>query len=83
MPTYAPTYWALIEDAAERWGDHVVVADDHGRTLSASALRDEACRSAAGLAAAGIGSGSVVSWQIPTVLEAVVIMGALAPWTPQ
>ena len=78
MPTYAPTYWALIEDAAEQWGDHVVVADDHGRTLSASALRDEACRAAAGLAAAGIGSGSVVSWQIPTVLEAVVLMGALA-----
>jgi acyl-CoA synthetase (AMP-forming)/AMP-acid ligase II len=78
MPSYAPTYWALIEDAAERLGDHVVLADDYGRTLSAAGLRDEAERAAAGLAALGIGAGSVVSWQIPTVLEAAVLMGALA-----
>jgi cyclohexanecarboxylate-CoA ligase len=78
MPTYAPTYWALIDAAAERFGDHVVLADDHGRTLSAAQLRDEACSAAAGLAALGVRSGSVVSWQIPTVLESAVLVGALA-----
>ena len=33
---------------------------------------------AAALSARGIGSGSVVSWQIPTTIEAVVLMAALA-----
>ena len=78
MSDIAPTFWALIEDAAERFADHVLFADDHGRSLTGSQLRDACERAAAGLAGLGIGSGTVVSWQIPTVLESVVVMGALA-----
>ena len=78
MTNYAPTFWALIEQASDRWADHIVAADDYGRTLSALQLREDACAVAAGLAAQGVGAGDVVSWQIPTVIEAVVLMGALA-----
>ena len=78
MTRYAPTYWALIEHASVRHATHVVLADDYGRTLTGRELHDEACRAAAGLAAQGVGRGTVVSWQIPSVLEAIVLMAALA-----
>ena len=78
MTRYAPTYWALIQHASVRQATHVVLADDYGRTLTGRELHDEACRAAAGLAAQGVGRGTVVSWQIPSVLEAIVLMAALA-----
>lgn len=78
MTSHAPTYWAMFELAAERWGDKVLFSDDHGRSLTGRQVHDEACRVAAGLAAAGVGRGAVVSWQLPTLLEAVVLTGALA-----
>ncbi len=78
MHEIPPTFWALIEQAAEEHAGRVLFADDHGRSLTGAELRAECERAAAGLAALGVGSGSVVSWQIPTVLESVVVMGALA-----
>ena len=33
IPAYPPTVWALVEQGAERWSDHVLLADDHGRSL--------------------------------------------------
>ena len=72
------TFWGLVEDTAGSRPDDPVVSDDHGRTLTVADLRDEAERAAAGLAALGIGPGDVVSWQVPTTLEAAVILVACA-----
>jgi acyl-CoA synthetase (AMP-forming)/AMP-acid ligase II len=77
-PDYPETFWQLVERAADELGDVVVLADDHGRTLTAVELRDEAERTAAGLLEPGIGPGVRVSWQLPTTLEAMVAKVALA-----
>jgi acyl-CoA synthetase (AMP-forming)/AMP-acid ligase II len=69
------TFWELLATAAADHPDRVVVSDDHGRSLTTTQLRDEAERVAAGL---GAGPGDVVSWQLPTVLESVVVLCALA-----
>ena len=67
--------WDLIAAAAQRHPRRVLFADHHGRTLTAAGLRDAAERVAAGL---GVTAGQVVSWQLPTVLESVVVLAALA-----
>lgn len=72
------TYWSLVETAAGAHPDRVVLADDYGRTLSCAQLRDSALTCAAALAQRGIGAGTVVSWQLPTTLETMVVMTALA-----
>jgi acyl-CoA synthetase (AMP-forming)/AMP-acid ligase II len=73
----ARTYWSLVETAARAHPDWVVLADDYGRRLSCAQLRDSALTCAAALAQRGIGAGTVVSWQLPTTLEAMVVMTAL------
>jgi acyl-CoA synthetase (AMP-forming)/AMP-acid ligase II len=78
MPPYPATVWALVEQGADRWADHVVLTDDHGRSLTGRALRDSAAGVAADLAARGVTAGTVVSWQLPTTLETMVVMVALA-----
>ena len=70
--------WSLVLRAASDRTDEVLLADDHGRTLTASDLHGEADRVAAGLAAQGVGAGDVVSWQLPSVLELPVLMAALS-----
>lgn len=72
------TYWALIADAAHRDPDRTLLADEHGRSLTARQFRDQARATAAAFAERGIGAESVVSWQLPTTLETVVVMAALA-----
>jgi len=74
----AQTYWSLVETAARAHPDWVVLADDYGRSLSCAQLRDSALACAAALAKRGIGAGTVVSWQLPTTLETMVVMTALA-----
>ncbi|WIM89702.1 class I adenylate-forming enzyme family protein [Candidatus Mycobacterium wuenschmannii] len=77
-PTPAePTYWSLVETAAQAHPDRVVLADDYGRSLSCEQLRQSATTCAAALATQGIGAGTVVSWQLPTTLETMVVMVAL------
>jgi acyl-CoA synthetase (AMP-forming)/AMP-acid ligase II len=71
------TYWGLIEAAAEAHPERVVLVDDYGRSLTSSQLRDSAASAAAALAERGVGVGSVVSWQLPTTLETMVVMAAL------
>ncbi len=71
------TYWALVEAAARTHPERVVLEDDFGRSLTTAALRDAASRTAAALAAEGVGPGTVVSWQLPTTLETMVVMVAL------
>lgn len=72
------TFWALVEHGARVFADHVVLRDDHGRSLTGAAYRDAAETAAAGLASLGVGPGSRVSWQLPSTLESLVLTGALA-----
>jgi cyclohexanecarboxylate-CoA ligase len=69
------TFWQLVSDAAASAPARVVLADDHGRSLTTLQLRDAAERVAAGLR---VGPETVVSWQLPTTIEAVVLLAALA-----
>jgi acyl-CoA synthetase (AMP-forming)/AMP-acid ligase II len=70
------SYWALVERAAEERPDTVVVSDDYGRAMTSADLRDAALRVAAGLHDTSLRPGDVLSWQLPTTLEAVVLMVA-------
>jgi cyclohexanecarboxylate-CoA ligase len=72
------TYWTLIADAARRQPNRQILADECGRCLTARELHDAACATAAAFAGRGIGTGTVVSWQLPTTLETMVVMAALA-----
>jgi acyl-CoA synthetase (AMP-forming)/AMP-acid ligase II len=72
------TYWGLIAEAAQRGSGRPLLADEHGRSLTAMQFHDAACATAAAFAQRGIGPGTVVSWQLPTTIEAAVVMAALA-----
>ena len=72
------TYWTLIADAARAASPRPLLADDQGRSLTARQFHDAACATAAAFAEHGIRAGTVVSWQLPTTLETVVVMAALA-----
>ena len=69
------TFWQLATAAAAHEPSRVMLADGYGRSLTCSQLLDSSERVAAGL---GVGPGDVVSWQLPTSLEAAVLMLALA-----
>ena len=73
--TQETSFWRLVSAAADAAPDRVVLADDYGRRLTTAALRDAAERVAAGLP---VRPGMVVSWQLPSTLEACVLMAALA-----
>ncbi|WP_261576419.1 AMP-binding protein, partial [Frankia gtarii] len=74
----APTLWQLIERRAETSPDGTTAVDDRGTSLTFREYRDRAERVAAGLHGLGIGEGTVVSWQFPTRIDALVLAGALA-----
>jgi cyclohexanecarboxylate-CoA ligase len=76
--TLPMTFWELVAQAAKERPDAPVVSDDHGRSLTRAQLRDEAEASAAALSARGVTGDTVVSWQLPTTIEAVVLLVALA-----
>ena len=73
-----PTFWELVVRAAEERPEAPVISDDHGRSLTRAQLRDAAEATAAALSARGVKCGTVVSWQLPTTIEAVVLLVALA-----
>jgi len=72
------TLWDLIDRRVEATPDALMAVDEDMRTLSFCEFAIEAERAAAGLAAYGIGEGSVVSWQLPTWLESLVLVAALS-----
>ena len=79
MPVELPrTFWQLVVDHARIDPDQVILSDDYGRRLTRATLRDEAERAAAALAARGVEAGTIVSWQLPTTLEALVLLVGLA-----
>jgi acyl-CoA synthetase (AMP-forming)/AMP-acid ligase II len=73
-----PNLWALVERRAAETPDGLLAIDEEGRRLSFAGYRAAAERAAAGLAARGVGPGTRVSWQLPTWLESLVLVGALA-----
>jgi acyl-CoA synthetase (AMP-forming)/AMP-acid ligase II len=74
----ARTLWELVERRAKETPDARAAVDESGRTLTFLELRDAAERAAAGLAGMGVTEDTVVSWQLPTWIESLVLVGALS-----
>src|SRR6478735_1593305 len=74
----ALTFWGLVEERAEAHPGRPMLSDERGRTLTLGEFREAAETAAAGFFDLGVREGSVVSWQLPTSLEAFVLMAALA-----
>ena len=70
--------WDLIEQRAAATPDASFGVDEDDRPLTFAEYRDACNRAAAGFAALGVTEGTNVSWQLPTWLESMVLVGALA-----
>ncbi len=70
--------WDLIEQRADATPDAPFAVDENERSLTFAGYRDACNRAAAGLAALGVGEGTNVSWELPTWIESMVLVGALA-----
>ena len=70
----ARNLWELVEARAEASPDQRMLVDEAGRSLTFGAYRDAAERAAAGFAERGVVAGDVVSWQLPTWIESVVLV---------
>jgi cyclohexanecarboxylate-CoA ligase len=69
--------WDLVVRRAEATPDGELAVDQDGQHLLFGEYRERCEAVAAGLAARGVGPDTVVSWQLPTWLESMVLMGAL------
>src|SRR5438093_2647985 len=74
----ARNLWELVTKRAYETPDDRMVVDESGRTLTFAEFAAAAERAAAGLQARGVGSGTVVSWQLPSWLESMVLVAALS-----
>jgi acyl-CoA synthetase (AMP-forming)/AMP-acid ligase II len=74
----AGNLWELLEARVAATPDAPMAIDQDGRVLTFAEYRSEAERAAAGLARLGIGAGDVVSWQLPTWLESLVLVAGLS-----
>ena len=70
--------WALVEARANATPEALLAVDEHDRVLTFGALRARAERVAAALAARGVNDTATVAWQLPTSIEAIVLVAALA-----
>lgn len=70
--------WDLAVQRAKVTPEAVLAYDERGRVLTFGELPAAAERAAAALSQRGIGRGSVVSWQLATSLETVVLLTALS-----
>ena len=70
--------WELVEARAAASPDRRMLVDEADRTLTFGEFRSRCEVVAAGLHAIGIGPSTVVSWQLPTRIETVVLSMALA-----
>jgi acyl-CoA synthetase (AMP-forming)/AMP-acid ligase II len=76
--TGARTMWELVDRRATASPDHPLLIAADGETLTCAQFRDRAERVAAGLRTIGVTAGSMVSWQLPTRIDTVVLSMALA-----
>jgi len=74
----ARNLWELVTKRAAETPDDRMAVDEGGRTLTFGEFVAAAERAAAGLLAQGVGEGSVVSWQLPSWLESMVLVAALS-----
>ncbi|MFM7062001.1 MAG: AMP-binding protein [Actinomycetes bacterium] len=72
------TLWELLEKRVDATPDALMAVDEDMRTMTFAEYRTEAERAAAGFANQGVRAGDVVSWQLPTWLESLVLVGALS-----
>jgi acyl-CoA synthetase (AMP-forming)/AMP-acid ligase II len=72
------TWWRLVASRAATSPDAVMLRDDLGRSVTFAEYAERAALVAEALRDQGVGAGTVVSWQLPTCAEAVVLMAALA-----
>jgi cyclohexanecarboxylate-CoA ligase len=70
--------WDLIERRMQVTPDGPMLLDEFDRRLTFAEYHHAAEEVAAGLLARGVTAGSTVSWQLPTGIEAAVLIGALA-----
>ncbi len=78
VPEHPPTLWELIVRRAAATPDAVMFEDEQGRSMTFEGYRGSAEVVAAGLLDHGVGPGTVVSWQLPTAIDTVVLLAALA-----
>ncbi|HEX9713588.1 MAG TPA: AMP-binding protein [Actinomycetota bacterium] len=74
----AGSLWELITARADATPDARMAVDERGEQLTFGAYRARVERVAAGFAARGLVPGDVVSWQLPSWLESMVLVGALS-----
>src|ERR1700679_2635907 len=74
----AETLWGLLEQRVSRAPAALLFVDEAGRRMTLGEFRRESLRMAERLKALGIGAGSVVSWVLPTSIDAFVVMAALS-----
>jgi cyclohexanecarboxylate-CoA ligase len=72
------TLWDFVESRACVTPDALFAVDEVDRTLTFLDYRNGAERVAAGLTELGVGPGVRVAWQLPTWLESLVLIAALA-----
>jgi acyl-CoA synthetase (AMP-forming)/AMP-acid ligase II len=71
--------WELVERRAALTPDALMAVDEDRRSMTFAELRDRSVRVAAGLHAGfDVGPGDPVSWLLPTWIESIVLVGALA-----
>jgi cyclohexanecarboxylate-CoA ligase len=74
----APTIWELVRRRAMISGDATMLLDPAGRRVSWTECAALVEQVAAGLQVQGIGTGTKVTWQLPTRIDSVVVSLALA-----
>jgi len=74
----ADTFWGLLDQRAALSPHRVMIIDESGRSLSAAQWRHQAARVAAGLVLRGVGAGTRVAWQLPTIIESALLAAALS-----
>jgi acyl-CoA synthetase (AMP-forming)/AMP-acid ligase II len=78
MPLTARNLWELVEARAAATPDAEMLVDEAGTRMSFLEYRDAAERMAAGFHELGIGAGDVVTWELPTWLDTIVLASALS-----
>src|ERR1700722_6526070 len=72
------TVWELIERRSHATPEEVMLVDEAGRKMTFGEYLEGSERVAAGLISTKISPGTVVTWQLPTRIETIVLMGALS-----
>ncbi|HLU42320.1 MAG TPA: AMP-binding protein, partial [Microthrixaceae bacterium] len=72
------TIWQLIDAKADEIPDRTLFIAEDDSSITYGEFRDRAERLAAGLHAAGVGSGTRVTWQLPSCIPTVLVTAALA-----